>query len=99
MQQFFLLVCALFLFGCQQKFNKATWVKESDNGNYPERNKMLTDLTENYQLKGITYWQLHGLLGEPLYDHFDNTYYYQILTQYGGVDPVYTKSLVFWLSK
>jgi hypothetical protein len=99
--KFLLFFIIVFLFiSCDKKFNKAEWVKEIDDlQNYPQRDKMLADLTKNYKLQGLSYWQLTGLLGKPQFDYMDSTYYYSITIEYGAIDPIYTKSLVFWLRK
>lgn len=78
------------------KFDKMAWNEKGDLGTYPNRKKMLKDLLNNYQLKGLTYKQLIDLLGEPetYSDEEPNTATYNIVTDYGGdIDPVYIKNL------
>jgi len=49
----------LVLFACNNiKFEKTGWVYQGDVGMYPNREKMLKDLTENHKLKGLTYREL-----------------------------------------
>lgn len=91
----------LFLFtSCYNKFNKTKWEKQFD-GSYPERDKILDDLLSNYNLRGLTYWQLVNLLGKPEHDPEDSgVYYYQIAEDFGhDIDPVYIKNLEFILDK
>lgn len=88
------------LTGCNKSitFDKYGWIIQDDLGLYPNRDKMLDDLTKNQKLEGLTYNQLIDKLGHPVkYSPGDsNTIYYEIVTDYGhDIDPVYIKTLEF----
>ena len=90
---FLIMMC----FSCKHeiKFNKSDWSKSSD-GFYLNRDKMITDLTSNHKLIGLSKIQLLELLGEPenYSDAEPNSIYYNIVTDYGvNIDPVYIKNL------
>jgi len=59
---------------------------------------MLSDLTKNHKLKGLTKIELFNLLGPS--DHIENNcIYYNIIIDYGSdIDPIYTKALKFNLA-
>ena len=86
-----------FSYSQQSKFNKTEWNIEADLKTYPNREKMLLDLTENNKLKGLTYKQLVEKVGEPENDN--NEPYiisYNIKSEYGNdIDPIYVKTLDF----
>lgn len=87
------LVCAC---NCDRKFDKRFWQQKGDLDIYPKREKMLNDLVNNHQLKGLTYKQVIDLLGKPerYSDEEPNTATYNIVTDYGlDIDPVYLKHL------
>jgi hypothetical protein len=91
-------IITLFFSTCNQdqKFDKASWQQQGDLGIYPNREKMLKDLMNHHQLKGLTYKQLVDLIGEPekYSDEEPNTATYNIVTDYGrDIDPVYIKNL------
>ena len=84
----------------QIKFDKGKWNEENDPAfPSPYRSKMLIDLTTNYKLVGLKYFQLVDLLGLP--DFKDtSSLSYSIIEDYGyDIDPVYTKYLDFTFSK
>jgi len=93
----------LLSFACNNiKFEKTGWMDQSDVGIYPNREKMLNDLTENNKLKGLTYRELIEKIGpdENYKQGYDTCIFYSIVTDYGwDIDPVYTKDLVFKLNK
>lgn len=93
----------LVLFACNNiKFEKAGWIYQGDVGMYPNREKMLKDLTENNKLKGLTYRELIAKIGpdENYKQGYDTCIFYSIVTDFGwDIDPVYTKSLVFKFDK
>lgn len=97
-----LLLSFFYLFSCvqQSKFNKTEWNIEADLKTYPNREKMLLDLTENNVLKGLTYKQLLNKIGEPEKDNDKpNWIFYNIKTEYGNdIDPIYVKTLEFEIS-
>ncbi len=93
----------LLLFACNNiNFEKTGWVYQEDVGMYPNREKMLKDLTENNKLKGLTYRELIAKIGpdENYKQGYDTCIFYSIVTDFGwDIDPVYTKSLVFKFNK
>jgi len=93
MLQFFFTFLLLSCDGNNQiKFDRRKWDKQEDPV-FPSsyRSKMLTDLTTNYNLKGMKYSELIKLLGLP--NHIDsNSLSYQIKVDYEkDIDPVYEK--------
>ena len=93
----------LLSFACNTKFEKAGWMYQVDVGMYPNRKKMLNDLTKNNKLKGLTYRELIEKIGpDENYKHGNDTtcIFYSIVTDFGwDIDPVYSKSLVFKFNK
>ena len=92
------ITIAIFVCSCNsdRKFDKTAWQQRGDLGIYPEREKMLKDLMNNHQLKGLKYNQIIDLLGEPenYSDEEPNTITYNIVTDYGrDIDPVFIKNL------
>jgi hypothetical protein len=92
------VIIAAFACSCNsnQKFDKTAWQQRGDLGLYPEREKMLKDLMNNYQLKRLTFKKVIELLGEreKYSDEEPNTVTYNIVTGYGpDIDPVYIKNL------
>ncbi|WP_152530828.1 hypothetical protein [Sediminibacterium sp. C3] len=84
----------------QIKFDKNKWGEQADPlFPSPYRSRMLTDLTMNYNLKGLKYSKLTELLGVPdIKDSSSLTY--RILIDYKqDIDPVYTKDLKIFFSK
>ncbi len=79
-------------------YKKDLWVDGDSGFPSPSRQSMLTDLTKNHKLKGLTKTQLFNLLGPS--DHIEkNNVYYDITVDYGNdIDPVYTKTLKFNLA-
>ena len=76
-------------------FEKNGWQQKDDLGFYPNRNKMLNDLTINHNLKGLSYKKIIELIGEPEKNiTANNSIFYNIITDYGhDIDPVYSKTL------
>ena len=68
------------------------------NGEYLYRNKMITDLLENYTLKGVKQDSILNMLGEP--NRRDSLYFFYIVDQklFANFFPLYTKSLVIKLA-
>ncbi|GAB3573819.1 hypothetical protein [Hymenobacter daeguensis] len=94
--------CSTLIISCAQnknelKFNKAQWERfdDSEGGEYPYRDRMLGDLVEHHQLKGLTYKQLIDSLGTPgNFDNDDDTVRYEIITGFtSDIDPTYGKHL------
>ena len=99
-----LLLLSFFLFfSCNEKpkFNKTEWNIKGDLKSYPNREKMLFDLTENNKLKGLTYKELVEKVGEPLQSTNEpNKIFYNIETKYGNdIDPIFVKILEFEFNK
>ena len=99
-----LLLLSFFLFfSCIQKskFNKTEWNIEGDLKSYPNREKMLFDLTENNKLKGLTYKELVEKVGKPENSTNEiNKIFYNIETKYGSdIDPIFVKVLEFKFNK
>jgi len=95
-----ILTLCFLLTSCKDNvtFDKVGWAFQGDLGLYPNRDKMLDDLTKNKNLKGLTYRQLIDKIGEPEKNVVgdSNTIYYDIVTDYGyDIDPVYIKTLEF----
>ena len=96
------IVIVLFLNACkdEMKFNKSDWNTSNDIVFPPPcRERMLKDLTSNYQLTGLKCAKLLELLGKP--NGADScSLFYDIEIDYGhDIDPVYVKSLNFKFSK
>lgn len=88
----------LLIVACNQSqpFDKSAWKEKGDLNIYPNRDKMLDDLMNHHQLKGLTYKQLIDLLGEPekYSDEKPNSVTYNIAIDYGrDIDPVYIKNM------
>jgi hypothetical protein len=67
----------------------------------PYRKKMLKDLTTNHKLVGLKYLEIIRLLGAPNFqDSATASFGYDIIINYDSdVDPIYTKTLNFTISK
>jgi len=78
------------------KFDKHEWSIGGDGIVYPNRDKMLDDLLQNHNLKGLTYKQLIDTLGQP--PDYDNIY--EIVVYYkNDIDPRHVKVLEFTFDK
>ena len=97
--KYIIIVFVIILLGCNQqiKFDKDKWV-EGGNMEFPNRNRMLEDLTTNYKLVGIKYPELINLLGEPQYND-SASLGYVIEIHYDVIDPDYSKTLNFNFNK
>jgi len=81
------------------KFDKAQWDYTGDLNSHPNRENMLEDLTRHHKIKGLTYHQLIDSLGQP--DNYGNTkdsIYYDIVVNYGYLDPKSGKYLAIGFS-
>jgi hypothetical protein len=100
----FLFITLLLIVGScqrQQIFDKAKWAEEEDLMTFPNRKLLLEDLTQHYQLKGKSYNDIIKLLGQPQYS-LDSTMGigYKIDEKYkSDIDPIYTKTLLFYFNK
>lgn len=82
-----------------EKFSKSKWV-DKDDLDYQMRDAVLDDLLAHHKLKGLTYTQLIDSLGEPAnYGDIKDSVYYDVVVNYGYLDPKSGKYLVFSLSK
>jgi len=92
---------AIALSGCQVKHEKFT-TKGWDDGDgleFPRREGMLDDLLATHKLKGLTYRQALGLLKYPQRNGVgENSMEYEITRKMDGIDTIYAKSLVLYLS-
>lgn len=77
------------------KFNYRyqSWIEKSDLGTYPKRKEMVDDILKHLKLKGITVWEIEGLLGAP--DYVNNKEIgYSINEDYGtDIAPITMTSL------
>jgi hypothetical protein len=97
------IISFLALTGCnsQMKFDKTKWLLKNDF-EYPYREMMVKDLTNNHKLKGLTFKELSNFLGEPDYYSDDKTQvYYTIYEKYkwNDIDPVGGMKLDFVIGK
>lgn len=93
---FLLISCYKYIRPSNIKFDKKQWSSGGDGIVYPNRDRMLDDLLENYKLEGLIYNQLIETLGkEPDYNNI-----YEIVVYYNNdIDPRYVKVLKFTLNK
>ena len=80
------------------KFNKKDWVAK-DDFDYTMRDLMLNDLTLHHQLKGLTYKQLVDSLDPPGNYEPGDTVRYDIIVNYGYLDPKSGEYLALHLNK
>lgn len=95
-----IVLMVVLIWSCNQSmdFDSAKW-KMKEDIEYPYRNKMLSDLTKNHKLIGLSYKQAIELLGIPQYED-SSRISYEVLQDYGSdIDPVHTKYLNLALSK
>ena len=70
------------------KFNKAQWDSTGDLNSHPNRESMLEDLIKHHKINGLNYHQLIDSLGEPAnYGDTKDSIYYEIIVNYGYLDP------------
>lgn len=97
-----LLIVVIFVGSCTRDmhFERNKWT-ERDDPIYPSayRAQMLTDLTTNHELVGLSYSQLINYLGDPDSEEI-NSLVYTVAIDYGSdIDPIYSKKLKFSFSK
>lgn len=94
---------AFLLTSCQSdlKFEGRKWKEERDLEFYPFREQMLNDIIQNKRFVGLSYRTAFDSLGQPENYNMkkDNELWYSVTTEYGTIDPVYTKHLVLTLDK
>jgi hypothetical protein len=82
------------------KFNKPEWDSIGDLHSHPNREDMLGDLIDHHKIKGLTYHQLIDSLGQPEnYGDTKDSIYYDIVVNYGYLDPKSGKYLAIGFSK
>lgn len=83
-----------------RKFNKTQWDSIGDLRSYPYREDMLEDLVKHHQIKGLTHHQLIDSLGQPEnYGDTKDSIYYDIVVNYGYLDPKSGKYLAIGFNK
>ncbi|HTK21590.1 MAG TPA: hypothetical protein VL442_18855 [Mucilaginibacter sp.] len=83
-----LLVCCNVADINNRKFEKAKWDSVEDLRSYPYREDMLKDLITHHKIKGLTRKQLIDSIGEPEnYENPGDSIYYDIVVNYGYLDP------------
>lgn len=82
------------------KFSKVQWNSIGDFDSHPNREAMLADLIKHHQIKGLTYHQLIDSLGQPEnYEDANDSIRYDIVVNYGYLDPKSGKYLAIGLNK
>jgi hypothetical protein len=82
------------------KFNKGEWGSIGDLHSHPYREDMIADLIEHHQIKGLIYHQLIDSLGQPEnYGDTKDSIYYDIIINYGYLDPKSGKYLAIGFNK
>ena len=78
-------------------FNKSMWhVKDSKDGSYVHRSKMINDLLHNYQWKGVTKDSVIQMLGQPS-EFVENSLFYNYKSRQMLLGTA-NESIVFQLS-
>ncbi|MDB5136422.1 MAG: hypothetical protein JWP37_3025 [Mucilaginibacter sp.] len=100
------LTSLIVLIGCNNityngvKFNKSQWSSIDDLHSHPKRENMLEDLIEHHKIKGLTYHQIIDSLGQPEnYGDTKDSIYYNIVVNYGYLDPKSGKYLAIGFNK
>ena len=100
------LTSLIVLIGCNNitynrvKFNKSQWNSIGDLHSHPNRENMLEDLIDHHKIKGLTYHQLIDSLGQPEnYGDTKDCIYYDIVVNYGYLDPKSGKYLAIGFNK
>jgi hypothetical protein len=100
------LTSLIVLIGCNNitynrvKFNKSQWDSIGDLHSHPNRKNMLEDLIDHHKIKGLTYHQLIDSLGQPEnYGDTKDSIYYDIVVNYGYLDPKSGKYLAIGFNK
>src|ERR1700743_443175 len=86
--------------GSNTPFTTQQWLI-GDGLQYPLRDDMLNDLVQHHKLKGLTYKEVHHLLGYPDWsDSTQHKFYYQIIETRNNMHKLdHVKNLVFYLDK
>ncbi|MBB5397145.1 hypothetical protein HDC91_003212 [Mucilaginibacter sp. AK015] len=83
----------------KQKFERKGW-NEGDGLTFPRRNLMVEDLLATHKLVGLKFNNIVGMLHYP--DRFSRdslSFHYEIIRKMSGIDTLYTKNLVFTMTK
>jgi hypothetical protein len=89
------------LWGCtsKQKFDRYGW-NDGDGLDFPKRYLMVDDLLETHKLVGLKFNNIVGLLHYPDRFAYDSlSFHYEITRKMSGIDTLYTKNLVFTMTK
>lgn len=96
---FMLMVAMLTSCTYKQKFERKGW-NEGDGLTFPRRNLMVEDLLATHKLVGLKFNNIVGMLHYP--DRFSRdslSFHYEIIRKMSGIDTLYTKNLVFTMTK
>ncbi|HEY0245063.1 MAG TPA: hypothetical protein VGC01_05830, partial [Mucilaginibacter sp.] len=98
-----LLLCFLLLglTACtrQDNFTSAKWDSTKDGVTFVERNEIVNDLIQHYQLKGLKYRKIVQLLKYPQYKD-SVSFYYEIRDDYNNMHQrTHVKNLLFHMTK
>ena len=96
----FMLMMAIIA-GCtsKQKFDRTGW-NDGDGIDFPKRYLMVDDLLATHKLVGLKFNNVVGLLHYPDRFSYDSlSFHYEITRKMSGIDTLYTKNLVFTMSK
>jgi len=101
-----LIAASGILVGCNDisrnniKFDRGKWDSLGDLRSYPYREQMLNDLIAHHQIKGLTYNQVMDSLGQTdNYDDIGDSLRYDIVVNYGYLDPKSGKYLIIGFNK
>ena len=83
-----------------EQFTTEKWLS-GDGLQFPLRDDILDDLVQHYKLKGLTYKEVHHLLGYPNWsDSTKHQFYYQIIETRNNMHKFdHIKNLVFYMNK
>lgn len=94
-----LILILFFTTSCiKKKFDKAVWNSDfvDDKITYENRNEMLDDLLNNYELKGKSISEIENILGkldEHSFSDSTNLIEIPVLVKWRGIDPYKYKNL------
>jgi hypothetical protein len=97
----FVTLVSAFFFGCtnKQPFDRDGW-NDGDGLDFPKRYLMVDDLLAKHKLVGLKFNNVVGLLHYPDRFSYDSlSFHYEITRKMSGIDTLYTKNLVFTMSK
>ena len=83
----------------KQPFDRKGW-NDGDGLEFPKRYLMVDDLLANHKLVGLKFNNIVGLLHYPDRFSYDSlSFHYEITRKMSGIDTLYTKNLVFTMTK